>query len=106
MHPATGILAGAHTQNGFDVDCFDILPKLRVTLNHGIHCHPVGKLVALGTSVGTDVVELNSMRDTGVYGVGILDDAQILDFSTGLTPAFGLPAVGPFGDAVDGVAGV
>src|SRR5690348_6127269 len=52
------------------------------------------------------MVELDLGRNAGVYGVGFLNDAQILDLTTGLTPTPRLPAMGPLGNAVDGVDGV
>src|SRR6185437_1024715 len=50
--------------------------------------------------------ELNLRGNTRVYSVRILDDAQILYLTTGLAPSSSLPALGPLGNAVDGVDGV
>ena len=97
---------GAHTQDGFDVERSAVLPKIFIAPGDGVHGHAVGQLVAFSAYVGTDMVELYLWRDASVHSVGLLNDAQILDLTTGLSPTPGLPAMSPLGNAVDGVDGI
>src|SRR5688572_21456850 len=75
--------ARSHPQNALHLDGLFVLTKFRRLVQHGIHRHPVGELVAFSSDVRTDVRQRELWLNAGVERVRGLDEFEVLDVAAG-----------------------